>query len=424
MNNIPLAERMRPNKLDDFVGQQHVIGPKSSIMTSLKQKRLPSIILWGPPGVGKTTLAKLLSEAVGMPLTSLSAISSGVKDIRETISRSEKDRLFHPNGRVLFIDEIHRFSKSQQDSLLAAVEKGVVTLIGATTENPSFEINSALMSRCQLHILKKLSLKDLQLIGKRAMSEDSQMLKLEIKLIDWEALYGFVGGDGRRFLNTLESLSNTCYSEGISIIDSSYILENAPKISPIYDRAGEQHYDISSALIKSIRGSHPQAALYWLARMIKGGESPTYIARRLLISASEDIGLANPNALHVANACYQSVECLGMPEGRIPLAQCVIYLSSCPKSNSTLIGIDAAMEIVEKYGDLDIPLHLRNAPSEMMKEIGYGKSYKHPHDYPGNFVNQKYLPDDILNSKFYCPGDNEVEKKIRDWLDFRWGDMK
>ncbi|MDG1252560.1 MAG: replication-associated recombination protein A [Schleiferiaceae bacterium] len=420
MSNAPLAERMRPKKLSDYAGQHHVVGAKGALQPALDQKRLPSLLFWGPPGVGKTTLAQLLAEQVDMPFTAISAISSGVKEVREVIQRAEKDRMFHPRGRVLFIDEIHRFSKSQQDALLAAVEKGTITLIGATTENPSFEVNSALLSRCQLFVLKSLEEEELIPLGIKAISSDEFLKSTAVSEVNFKAIYGFTGGDARRFLNTLESLCLVAKNDGRSQIDSDFVLEHAPKMAPKYDRAGEQHYDIASALIKSIRGSDPQATVYWLARMIAGGESPTFIARRLLIAAAEDVGLANPNALTVATACFHAVERLGMPEGRNPLSECAIYLASSPKSNRAYLAINAALKEVQQSGDLEVPLHLRNAPTQTMKDLGYGEAYRYPHDFPGSFVSQNYLPKGLFENQFYTPGENPTEVRISEWLNARW----
>ncbi len=420
MSSAPLAERMRPKSLEGYVGQRHIVGPKGALQPALDQKRLPSLLFWGPPGVGKTTLAQLLASHVDRPFTAMSAISSGVKDVRDEIQRAEKERMFHPEGRVLFIDEIHRFSKSQQDALLAAVEKGTITLIGATTENPSFEVNAALLSRCQLFVLQSLEEEDLVPLGIKALESDEFLKSTGVTQVDFHAIYAFTGGDGRRFLNTLESLCLVAKNLSIPEIDAAFVTEHAPKMAPRYDRAGDQHYDIASALIKSIRGSDPQAAVYWLARMIAGGEAPTFIARRLVIAAAEDIGLANPQALTVATACFQAVERLGMPEGRIPLSECAIYLASSPKSNRAYVAIDKALQAVEQTGDLPVPVHLRNAPTKAMKELGFGASYQYPHDFPGSFVPQAYLPEGLSNVDFYQPGDNPTEARLAEWLNARW----
>jgi putative ATPase len=420
MSYAPLAERMRPKSLEGYVGQSHVVGPKGALQPALDQKRLPSLLFWGPPGVGKTTLAQLLAEQVNMPFTAMSAISSGVKDVRDEIQRAEKERMFHPKGRVLFIDEIHRFSKSQQDALLAAVEKGIITLIGATTENPSFEVNAALLSRCQLFVLQTLEEDSLIKLGLKALKDDQFLQSTNVKSVDLSAVYTFSGGDARRFLNTLESLCLVAKTEKVTSLDAAFIGHHAPKLAPRYDRAGDQHYDIASAMIKSIRGSDPHATVYWLARMIAGGESPTFIARRLLIAAAEDIGLANPQALGVATACFQAVERLGMPEGRIPLSECAIYLACSPKSNKSYLAINAALKTVEDTGDLPVPLHLRNAPTKTMKDLGYGKAYQYPHDFPGNFVDQDYMPEAIKSMTFYTPGENPTEARLADWLSARW----
>ena len=420
MSNAPLAERMRPRRLEDFAGQYHVVGPQGALQPALDQKRLPSLLFWGPPGVGKTTLAQLLAEQVDMPFTAMSAISSGVKDVLDEIQRAEKDRMFHPLGRVLFIDEIHRFSKSQQDALLAAVEKGTITLIGATTENPSFEVNSALLSRCQLFVLKPLDEEHLLPLGQKALATDPFLQSTGVKEVEYAAIYAFTGGDARRFLNTLESLCLVAKNSGQTKVDAAFVGQHAPKMAPKYDRAGDQHYDIASALIKSIRGSDPQATVYWLARMIAGGESPTFIARRLLIAAAEDVGLANPQALTIATACFQAVERLGMPEGRIPLSECAIYLAASPKSNRAYLAIDQALKAVEQTGDLEVPVHLRNAPTQTMKELGYGARYLYPHDYPWSFVAQSYLPDGLDGTAFYVPGENPTEARLAEWLIARW----
>lgn len=416
----PLAERMRPQTVGDIVGQDHILGPDGALTPMIERGKIPSLLFWGPPGVGKTTLAQALAKEVDMPFSALSAVSAGVKDVREVIQLAEKDRMFHPNGRILFIDEIHRFSKSQQDALLSAVEKGTVTLIGATTENPSFEVNSALLSRCQLFVLKQLKLDHLQQLGETALKRDTILQSTGIQSVEWRVLQGYTGGDARRFLNLLEHLALTAQSLGADRIDEAFAQEQAPKMALLYDRDGDQHYDMASALIKSVRGSDPDAALYWAARMLQGGEKPEFIARRLLILASEDIGLANPAAITQATACYQAVERLGMPEARIPLGQCVIYLACSPKSNSAYRAIDEALRAAESHGNLPVPMHLRNAPTKMMKDLGYGEDYKYPHAFDGHFVPQSYRPEAIQNETYYNPADNATEQKLKTWLEARW----
>ena len=416
-----LAERMRPKSLTEYVGQTHIVGPRGALRPALEAGRLPSLLLWGPPGVGKTSLAQLLAQHVSLPFSTLSAVSAGVKDVRDEIARAESDRMFAPNGRMLFIDEIHRFNKGQQDALLGAVERGSITLVGATTENPSFEVNAALLSRCQLFVLQSLSNEDLKALGERAMANDSELKQYGIQLIEWDALTPLGGGDARRFLNLLESLALAAHHDGIHDLTAEWIAENAPRAAVRYDRAGDMHYDIASAMIKSIRGSDPQAAVYWLARMISGGEKPEFIARRLIIAAAEDVGLAHPNAMVVANACAQAVERLGFPEARIPLAECAIYLACSPKSNSAYLAIDAALAEVQRSGDLPVPFHLRNAPTQTMKKLGFGAEYQYPHDFSGSFVSQNYLPDGLRNATWFTPGENATEAKIAEFLAARWG---
>lgn len=415
---------MRPKSLTDYVGQSHIVGTKGALRPALEAGRLPSLLFWGPPGVGKTSLAQLLAQHVDLPFSTLSAVSAGVKDVRDEIARAESDRMFAPKGRLLFIDEIHRFNKGQQDALLGAVERGTLTLVGATTENPSFEVNAALLSRCQLFVLKPLDEADLRTLGERAMAQDAELQACGLEVVDWDALTPMGGGDARRFLNLLESLAIAAKHDGVTELNAAWIAENAPRAAVRYDRAGDMHYDIASALIKSIRGSDPQAAVYWLARMIAGGEKPEFIARRLVISAAEDIGLAHPNALSVATACFQAVERLGFPEARIPLSECAIYLACSPKSNAAYLAIDAALAEVQRTGDLAVPFHLRNAPTKMMKQLGFGAEYQYPHDAPGNFVVQDYLPEALRGSEWFVPGSSATEVKLAEFLAARWGAAK
>ncbi len=415
----PLAERMRPATLDEYVGQQHLVGPNAILRKAIESGNLPSLILWGPPGVGKTTLAYIISRQLDRPFFSLSAINSGVKDIREVIDKATLLKETEDNLPVLFIDEIHRFSKSQQDSLLGAVERGLVTLIGATTENPSFEVISALLSRCQVYILKSLSEEDLINLISRALKDDESLSKKQIEIQEYEALFRLSGGDARRLLNVLELVVNSAGTEK-PVITNKLVLDNVQQNMALYDKAGENHYDIISAFIKSIRGSDPNAAVYWLARMIAGGEDPLFIARRLLILASEDIGNANPNALLLANNCFQAVNVIGWPESRIILSQTVTYLASSPKSNASYEAINAAQELVSRTGDLPVPLHIRNAPTKLMKNIGYGKEYKYSHGYEGNFEDQEYFPDALKGTTLYEPGNNAAEEKLRERLKGLW----
>lgn len=399
----PLAERLRPRTLADYIGQQHLIGPGCMLRNMIEQQHIPSMILWGPPGVGKTTLAEIIANSAKVPFYTLSAVTSGVKDVREVIDRAKQTTLFNQGNRpILFIDEIHRFSKSQQDSLLGAVERGTFTLIGATTENPSFEVIRPLLSRCQVYVLKAFEKDDLLQLLNRAITTDTELKKLQIEVKETGALLRFSGGDARRLLGILELLQEAAVDGKLTISDS--LVEKQLEATPLaYDKLGDMHYDIISAFIKSIRGSDPQAALYYLARMIEGGEDPTFIARRVVISASEDIGLANPNALLIANAAFDAVAKIGWPEGRIPLAEAVVYLAMCPKSNSAYNGINSALEFVKQTGNLPVPLHIRNAPTNLMKELGYHDGYKYPHDYPGNHVEQQYLPDEVADAQFYVP---------------------
>lgn len=417
--SVPLAERMRPSTLDEYVGQQHLVGKNAILRRAIESDNLFSIILWGPPGVGKTTLAFIIANQLNRPFFSLSAINSGVKDVREVIEKAAKLKEQGEELPVLFIDEIHRFSKSQQDSLLGAVERGLVTLIGATTENPSFEVISALLSRSQVYILKPLSEDDLILLLQRALTEDAVLRTKKVEIKEHEALLRLSGGDARRLLNVLE-LVITALAEDQKEITNDIVLEYVQQNMALYDKAGEQHYDIISAFIKSIRGSDPNAAVYWLARMIAGGEDPLFIARRLLILASEDIGNANPNALLLANNCFQAVNVIGFPESRIILSQTVTYLASSPKSNASYAAINKAEELVARTGDLSVPLHIRNAPTKLMKNIGYGQDYKYAHAYDGNFSEQEYFPDKLKGTLLYDPGNNASEQKLRERLKSLW----
>jgi putative ATPase len=420
--NTPLAERMRPLQLDDYIGQVHLLGPDAPLRKSIDAGVLPSMIFWGPPGVGKTTLANLIATHLKRPFYKLSAISSGVKEVREVIQQAEKGGMFQQGGAVLFIDEIHRFSKAQQDSLLGAVEKGTVTLMGATTENPSFEVIAALLSRCQVYTLQSHNKVDLELLLTRALSKDSWLKSREITLKETEALLAISGGDARKLLNVFELLVGSAPANQPLIITNEYVFANAQQSLSRYDKDGEQHYDIISAFIKSVRGSDPNASVYWLARMIAGGEDPKFIARRLLIIASEDIGLANPNALLIANTTFDSVSKLGWPESRIVLSQCTIYLASSPKGNAAYQAINRAQELVSKTGDLPVPLPLRNSPTALMEELGYGEGYLYAHDFPGNFVVQEFLPDAIAGSNFFKAGSSAKEQEIAKQLYQLWND--
>ena len=419
MENKPLAERMRPKSLEDYIGQQHLVGPGKVLRKMIDSGVVSSFILWGPPGVGKTTLAMIIAEQLKRPFYVLSAVSSGVKDVREVIQKAEGQRFFNTPNPILFIDEIHRFSKAQQDSLLAAVEKGTVTLIGATTENPSFEVISPLLSRCQVYVLKSQEKKDLEDLIDRAVTKDYYLSKRNITVKEKEAMISYSGGDARKLLNILELVVNGL-GEGDIVIDNETVHRELHENPLMYDKDGEQHYDIVSAMIKSIRGGDPNAAVYWMARMLQGGEDPKFIARRLIISAAEDIGLANPNAILIANTCFEVVHKIGMPEARIPLSECVIYLATSPKSNSAYLAIDAAIATVKQTGNSPVPLHLRNAPTKLMKDLNYGLDYKYPHDYPGNFVEQPYLPEELKEKKFYLPQQNAQEVKILERLRAWW----
>lgn len=417
----PLAERMRPRSLDDYVGQKHLVGEGAILRKMIDAGRISSFILWGPPGVGKTTLAQIIAHTLKVPFYTLSAVTSGVKDVREVIERVKNNRFFDSASPILFIDEIHRFSKSQQDSLLGAVEKGIVTLIGATTENPSFEVIRPLLSRCQLYVLKPLGKDDLQGLLERAIHKDVVLKEKDITLKETSAMLRYSGGDARKLLNILELIVNSFSSDKIIITDE--VVERELQENPLaYDKQGEMHYDIISAFIKSIRGSDPDAALYWMARMIEGGEDPQFIARRVVISASEDIGLANPNALLLANAAFDTVMKIGWPEARIALAEAVVYLATSPKSNSAYLGINAAIARVRETGNLPVPLHIRNAPTQLMAELGYHDGYKYPHDYPGHFTSQQYLPNEIQNERFWHAQHSPNEEKLYNWMVTCWGD--
>ncbi|WP_314786346.1 replication-associated recombination protein A [Segatella buccae] len=418
----PLAERMRPHTLDDYVGQQHLVGPGAVLRRMIEGGRISSFILWGPPGVGKTTLAQIIANRLKTPFYTLSAVTSGVKDVREVIERAGRNRFFDSLSPILFIDEIHRFSKSQQDSLLGAVEKGVVTLIGATTENPSFEVIRPLLSRCQLYVLKPLEKEDLLRLLHRAVTEDTELRKRDIRLTQTDALLRYSGGDARKLLNILELVVEACGDAPTVEITDRLVEERLQQNPLAYDKDGEMHYDIISAFIKSIRGSDPDAALYWMARMIEGGEDPKFIARRLVISAAEDIGLANPNALLLANAAFDTVTKIGWPEGRIPLAEAAVYLATSPKSNSAYLGIDAALALVRQTGNLPVPLHLRNAPTKLMADLGYHDGYKYPHDYPGHFTPQQYLPDGVKDRRLWHAQHSPAEERQYQWMKTCWGD--
>ncbi|MBI5219425.1 MAG: replication-associated recombination protein A [Bacteroidia bacterium] len=418
-SNQPLAERLRPKNIDGFLGQKHLIGKGAILRNAIESRNIPSMIFWGPPGVGKTTLARIIANNLNRPFYTLSAINSGVKDIRDIFEKAQKQQFFNSPNPILFIDEIHRFSKSQQDSLLGAVEQGIVTLIGATTENPSFEVITPLLSRCQVYILKHLEEEDLLKLIDHAITNDSILKTKKIVVKENEALIRFSGGDARKLYNILELIFNSESAEEIEITNKKVIDKLQENIAT-YDKNGEQHYDIISAFIKSVRGSDPNAAVYWLARMIAGGEDPKFIARRMVILASEDIGLANPNALLLAASCFEAVNLIGMPESRIILSETAIYLATSPKSNSSYMAIDEALELVRQTGDLPVPLHIRNAPTKLMKEIGYGKDYKYAHSFENNFVDQEFLPEKIKNTKIYQPQVNPKEKEIANWLAVLW----
>lgn len=419
--SAPLAERLRPASLDEYIGQKHLVGEGSVLRKAIESGILPSIILWGPPGVGKTTLAGIIASQLKRPFYTLSAISSGVKDIRDVIEKAKGDSFFGTNNPILFIDEIHRFSKAQQDSLLNAVEKGIITLIGATTENPSFEVISALLSRCQVYVLKPLDKDDLIHLLDRAMKEDDILKRKNITIREYEALLRLSGGDARKLLNIFELVINALDKGEPIEITNEKVMENVQQNIALYDKAGEQHYDIISAFIKSMRGSDPNAAVYWLARMIEGGEDPLFIARRMVIFASEDIGNANPTALVIATTAFQSVNVIGWPEGRIVLSQAVVYLASSPKSNASYMAINEAQDLVRRTGDLPVPLHIRNAPTKLMKDLGYGTDYDYPHNRENSFAGQEYLPEKIKGTKLYEPGNNARERELREYLKRMWG---
>ena len=425
---LPLAERMRPKNLDDYIGQKHLVGKEAILRRMIESGNIASFILWGPPGVGKTTLARIIAHHLERPFYTLSAVTSGVKEVREVIEKAKhrsamNSGLFAPSDNrcpILFIDEIHRFSKSQQDSLLGAVEEGTITLIGATTENPSFEVITPLLSRCQVYVLKALEKEDLLTLLHRTLQKDEYIRSLQIEVKETDSILRYSGGDARKLLNIIELVCNS----GVHVIDNETVTKQLQQNPVAYDKDGEMHYDIVSAFIKSIRGSDPDAAIYWLARMIEGGEDPKFIARRLVISASEDIGLANPNALLIANACFETLMKIGWPEGRIPLAQATIYLATSPKSNSSLLAIDEALRVVTQTGNLPVPLHLRNAPTQLMKELGYGEEYKYAHNFPNHFVKQQFMPDEIDGKVFWVAQGSPQEQKIDDWMKYLWGKKK
>lgn len=414
----PLAERLRPRTLDDYIGQKHLVGPGAVIRRMIDQKRISSFILWGPPGVGKTTLANIIAKTLDVPFFTLSAVTSGVKDVREVIDKAKSQRFFNQMSPILFIDEIHRFSKSQQDSLLGAVEQGIVTLIGATTENPSFEVIRPLLSRCQVYVLNSLEKDDLLGLLDNAVQKDIVLKEKEIEFVETDAMLRYSGGDARKLLNILELVVES----GATKITDEVVTETLQQNPLAYDKDGEMHYDIISAFIKSIRGSDPDGAIYWLARMIEGGEDPIFIARRLVISASEDIGLANPNALLLANACFDTVSKIGMPEGRIPLAEATVYLATSPKSNSAYEAINTALQYVRETGNFPVPLHLRNAPTKLMSQLGYGKDYKYAHAYEGHFVEQQFLPDGATEQRFWHSQNNPQEVKLQERMVQLWGE--
>ncbi len=411
----PLAERLRPKTLDDYIGQKHLVGSGAVLRKMIESGNVSSFILWGPPGVGKTTLAKIIANRLDRPFYTLSAVTSGVKDVREVIEKAKQARFFNQANPILFIDEIHRFSKSQQDSLLGAVENGTFTLIGATTENPSFEVITPLLSRCQVYVLQPLDENDLLQLAQHAIDTDTELKQRDIELKETDALLRYAGGDARKLLNILELVANA-QAEGKIVIDNATVTDRLQQNPMAYDKDGELHYDIISAFIKSIRGSDPDAAIYWLARMIAGGEDPKFIARRLVISAAEDIGLANPNALLLANACFDTIQKIGWPEGRIPLAETTIYLAASPKSNSAYLAIDNALQLVNETGNLPVPLHLRNAPTKLMKSLNYGTEYKYPHDFPNHFVQQQYAPDKLNGRQIWQPQPNAAEQKLAEHL--------
>jgi putative ATPase len=418
----PLAERMRPKTLEDYIGQSHLVGVNSILRNAIEAGKIPSFILWGPPGVGKTTLTGIIANTLKIPFQTLSAINSGVKDIRDAIDAAKKQKFFDRPSPILFIDEIHRFSKSQQDSLLAAVEKGIITLIGATTENPSFEVISALLSRCQVYVLKSLEKDELIKMINVALEKDAYLKNKKINIVEYDAIIQYAGGDGRKLYNILELIANFGDQNSLQTINNELVGQLIQQNIAQYDKDGEMHYDIISAFIKSIRGSDPNAAVYWLARMVEGGEDIEFIARRMVILATEDIGLANPNALLMATTCMQATRFVGWPESRIILSQTAIYLATSAKSNSTYLAIGQAQAEVQSSGNLPVPLHLRNAPTQLMKKLDYGKNYKYAHDYEGNFVFQEFLPDELSHKVFFQPGENSAELKIREKLRAQWGE--
>ena len=418
----PLAERLRPSTLDDYIGQKHLVGPGAVLRRMIESRRLSSFILWGPPGVGKTTLARIVAHTLETPFYSLSAVNCGVKDVREVIDKATKNRFFNTQSPILFIDEIHRFSKSQQDSLLAAVETGAVTLIGATTENPSFEVIRPLLSRCQVYVLKSLEKDDLLQLLHRALTTDTYLRERGVQVNQTEALLRFCGGDARKLLNIIDLIVAAAPQGQSVVIDNDTVTQRLQQNPAAYDKGGEMHYDIISAFIKSIRGSDPDAAIYWLARMIEGGEDPKFIARRLVISAAEDIGLANPNALLLANAAFDAVQKIGWPEGRIPLAEATVYLATSAKSNSAYKAINAALDFVRNTGAAPVPLHLRNAPTTLMADLGYSDGYRYPHDFPHHFTPQQYMPDSLQGNRFWQPADNAQEDKLAERMRRLWGE--
>ena len=420
--SAPLAERMRPTTLDNYIGQPHLVGQGGVLRKMIETKRISSFILWGPPGVGKTTLATIIAKQLETPFYTLSAVTCGVKDVREVIEKAQSNRFFNNASPILFIDEIHRFSKSQQDSLLGAVEKGIVTLIGATTENPSFEVIRPLLSRCQVYVLKSLEKDDLLKLVDNAVLTDVFLKERTFRIEETDALLRYSGGDARKLLNILELLYESAQADEDIVINDTIVYERLQQNPLAYDKDGEMHYDIISAFIKSIRGSDPDAALYWLARMIEGGEDPKFIARRLVISASEDIGLANPNALLLANAAFDAVHKIGWPEGRIPLAEATVYLATSAKSNSAYMGINSAIQMVQQTGNLPVPLHLRNAPTKLMADLGYHKGYKYAHDYKNNFVQQQFLPDELQQARLWHPQSNPQEVRLKEQMQMLWGD--